>query len=48
MKNLENEYPKSVTTTEDAADLARFRRGVEPLRIITMPQRDPQPAATLG
>ena len=48
MKNLEDEYPKSATTAEDAADLARFRRGVEPLRIVILPQRDRQSAATLG
>ncbi|GAA0577236.1 hypothetical protein GCM10009416_14800 [Craurococcus roseus] len=26
-------------STEDAAELARIRRGVEPLRIVVLPQR---------
>jgi hypothetical protein len=34
-----------VMTAEDAADLGRCRRGVEPLRIVIMPQHD-RPATT--
>lgn len=48
MKNLENEAPTSTMLVDDAADLARFRRGVEPLRIVILPQRDQPSAATLG
>ena len=32
-------------TAEDAADLGRRRRGVEPLRIVIMPQHDQQVAS---
>jgi hypothetical protein len=31
---------------EDAADLGRHRRDVEPLRIMIMPQQDQQPPAS--
>jgi hypothetical protein len=31
--------PSWTMTTEDAAELARVRRGVEPLRIVVPPQR---------
>jgi hypothetical protein len=31
--------PSWTMTTEDAAELARIRRGVEPLRIVVPPQR---------
>jgi hypothetical protein len=40
LKNLDNETPTSTIMTDDAADLARFRRGVEPLRLVVLPQRD--------
>jgi hypothetical protein len=38
MKSLEQEAPTVAMTAEDAADLGRCRRGVEPLRIVVMPQ----------
>ena len=44
VKTLEQEAPTVAMSAEDAADLGRCRRGVEPLRIIVLPQRDPQPA----
>jgi hypothetical protein len=31
--------PSWMMATEDAAELARVRRGVEPLRIVVLPQR---------
>jgi hypothetical protein len=40
LKNLDNEAPTSTVTADNAADLARFRRGVEPLRIVVLPQCD--------
>jgi hypothetical protein len=45
VKSLEHEEPTWVMTAEDAADLGRRRRGVEPLRIVIMPQHDRQVAA---
>ena len=33
---------RSEMVAEDAADLGRCRRGVEPLRIVIMPQQDQQ------
>ena len=42
VKELEREEPTWVMTAEDAADLGRCHRGVEPLRIVIMPQRDRQ------
>jgi hypothetical protein len=42
LKNLDNEVPTATMLVDDAADLARFRRGVEPLRIVVLPQRDRQ------
>jgi hypothetical protein len=42
MKSLENEEPDAAMVAEDAADLGRCRRGVEPLRIVVMPQQDRQ------
>ena len=39
LKDLENEEPVWAMTPDDAADLGRRRRGVEPLRILVMPQR---------
>jgi hypothetical protein len=43
VKSLEQEKPTVAMTAEDAADLGRHRRGVEPLRIVIMPQYDRQP-----
>jgi hypothetical protein len=42
LKNLDNEAPTPTMLVDDAADLAGFRRGVEPLRIVVLPQRDRQ------
>jgi hypothetical protein len=42
VKGLEQEEPAVAMTAEDAADLGRCRRGVEPLRIVVMPQYDRQ------
>lgn len=39
LKNLSDEQPKWEMTPEDAADLGMCRRGVEPLRVVIMPQR---------
>ena len=51
LKNLENEEPVWAMTPEDAADLGRLRRGVEPLRILVIAQRVTRvtvvPAATI-
>jgi len=41
VKSVEQEAPMRAMMAEDAADLARRRRGVEPLRIVVLPQRDP-------
>ena len=48
LKDLERETPLSTMMVDDAVDLARSRRGVEPLRVIVLPQRDKQPAASPG
>jgi hypothetical protein len=42
LKGLEQDAPTSEMVAEDAADLGRCRRGVEPLRIVIMPQQDQQ------
>jgi hypothetical protein len=42
VKGLEQEEPDVAMLPGDAADLGRCRRGVEPLRIVVMPQRDRQ------
>ena len=42
IKGLEQEEPTMATAASNAADLGRCRRGVEPLRIVIMPQRDQQ------
>ena len=42
VKALEQERPAVAMTAEAAADLGRCRRGVEPLRIVIMPQHDRQ------
>jgi hypothetical protein len=39
-KSLEQEKPTVAMTAEDAADLGRHRHGVEPLRLVIMPQQD--------
>jgi hypothetical protein len=39
VKELEHEEPTWTMTAGDAADLGSRRRGVEPLRIVVMPQR---------
>jgi len=39
LKNLEHEEPTSAMTSDEAADLGTRRRGVEPLRIMVMPQK---------
>ena len=41
VKCFEQEAPTLLLMVEDAADLARCRPGVEPLRITIMPQRGP-------
>jgi hypothetical protein len=40
MKSLEQEEPTWAMSPADAADLGRCRRGIEPLRIVVMPQHD--------
>jgi hypothetical protein len=42
VKELEQEQPAVAMTADVAADLGRHRRGVEPLRIVIMPQHDRQ------
>jgi hypothetical protein len=42
VKTLEQEQPAVAMVAEDAADLGRCSRGVEPLRIVVMPQQDQQ------
>ena len=39
LKDLEQEEPMWEMTPDDAADLGTRRRGVEPLRILVMPQK---------
>ena len=39
VKDLEQEEPAWTMTADDAADLGSRRRGVEPLRIVVMPQK---------
>jgi hypothetical protein len=46
VKSLEHETPTVAMTTEDAADLGRCRRGIEPLRIVVMPQHYRQAATS--
>jgi hypothetical protein len=43
VKSVEQEQPAVTMTADVAADLGRCRRGVEPLRIVVMPQYDRQP-----
>ena len=42
VKELEQEEPTVAMSPDDAADLGQCRRGVEPLRIVIMPQHDRQ------
>jgi hypothetical protein len=42
VKELEQEEPAVTMLPGDAADLGWCRRGVEPLRIVVMPQQDQQ------
>jgi hypothetical protein len=42
LKGLEQEEPTVALSASDAADLARCRRGVEPLRIVILAQQDQQ------
>jgi hypothetical protein len=44
VKTLEQEAPTVAMSAECAADLGHCHRATEPLRIIILPQRDPQPA----
>jgi hypothetical protein len=45
MKSLEQEQLAVAMSPNDAADLGRCHRGVEPLRIVVMPQQDRQVAS---
>jgi hypothetical protein len=47
VKTLEQEQPVVAMSRDDAADLGRHRRGVEPLRVVIMPQQDRQPITSL-
>jgi hypothetical protein len=47
VKSLGDEVPTVAMPPRDAADLGRCRRGIEPLRIVIMPQQDRQIAAPL-
>ena len=47
VKELEQEEPAVALRAEDAADLGRCRRGVEPLRVVIMPQQDRQFASPM-
>jgi hypothetical protein len=38
LKDLQHEEPASTMTADEAAALGKRRRGVEPLRIVVMPQ----------
>ena len=45
VKELEQEEPTVAMLPSDAADLGRCRRGIEPLRVVIMPQQDRQVAS---
>jgi hypothetical protein len=47
MKTLEHEQPAVPMLPGEAVDLGRCRRGIEPLRIVILPQHDRQPIASL-
>jgi hypothetical protein len=42
VKTLDQEQPVVAMVAEDAVDLGRCNRGVEPLRIVVMPQQNQQ------
>jgi len=42
VKSLDGEMPTVTMSAADAADLGACHRGIEPLRIVVMPQRDRQ------
>ena len=46
VKKLGQEKPTSVMLPPDAAELGRCRRGVEPLRVVIMPQQEREEAAS--
>jgi hypothetical protein len=46
VKGLEQEEPIVAMSLGDAADLGQTRRGIEPLRVVVMPQRDRPKAVT--
>jgi hypothetical protein len=46
VKSLADGTPRVAMDVADAADLARCRRGVEPLRQVILPQRVRQPATS--
>ena len=39
--DLTDQAPSSEMTLRDAIELAALRRGIEPLRLLVLPQRDP-------
>jgi hypothetical protein len=45
VKSLEQEEPAVAMSPADAANLGRCRRGIEPMRVVIMPQQDRQIAA---
>jgi hypothetical protein len=47
VKTFEQETPTWAMAAEGAADLGRHRRGVEPLRIVIMPQQERQVASPI-
>jgi hypothetical protein len=46
VKEPEQEAPAVAMLAGDAADLGRCRRGIEPLRVVIMPQQDQQPTTS--
>jgi hypothetical protein len=46
LKDLEQEMPVPLLTPLEAAELGRRHRGIEPLRVVIMPQRDAPMAKT--
>jgi hypothetical protein len=45
LKDLQQEEPTWTMSADDAADLGHRRSGVEPLRIVVMPQQAPRVTA---
>ncbi len=39
VRNLADEQPLVAMSARDAAELGRCRRGIEPLRVVVLPQR---------